>query len=337
VRAWVTSKDRVVLEAFEDYWDRRYPKVKRVVFENKLIGDRKEAMRLCRETEGEVDIVSDIRPLDTLKVAESPFAKVVKSRDITWFRGIFNLRKKESKWRDIRLRKALTYSVNREELWKYAAKGNAYSLGGIIPEGAFGHNPNVKPYTYDTTRAKTLLAEAGYPDGFELKIIALERRKLETQIISKMLERVGLRVTFEILPEPQFWSKVVISVLDKPPEEQEWDIHLYNVEDASGKNVLLLPWNFIEETGIRWIEYDPSYEKMWEELKTTVDPEAQEEKIRQMVQYLHDQVYALNIYTPITLYAVNKEVNFVPTKYVTLNLRYTSVTDNHWSLRGQSE
>ena len=71
VRLWLAPKDRVVLEAYENYWDRRYPKVKRIIFENILIGDRKEAMRLCRETEGEVDIVSDIRPLDTLKVAAS--------------------------------------------------------------------------------------------------------------------------------------------------------------------------------------------------------------------------------------------------------------------------
>jgi len=152
-----------------------------------------------------------------------------------------------------------------------------------------------------------------------------------------MLERVGLRVTFEILTEPEFWRKVVISILDKPPEEQEWDIHLFNVEDSTGNSVWLLPWNFIEETGIRWIEYDPSYEKMWEDLRTTVDTEALEEKISQMVQYLHDQVYALNIYTPMTLYAVNKEVNFVPTKHATLFLEYTSVTDNHWSLKGETE
>jgi ABC-type transport system substrate-binding protein len=275
--------------------------------------------------------------LDTLKVAESPFARVVKSKDITWFRGIFNFRKKESKWRDIQLRKALNYAVNREELWKYAAKGNAYNLGGIIPEGVFGHNPNIKAYPYDTTKARALFAEAGYPDGFELKIIALERRKVETQIISKMLERVGLRVTFEILTEPEFWRKVVISILDKPPEEQEWDIHLYNVEDGSGKSVFLLPWNFIEESGIRWIEYDPSYEKMWGELKRTVDPEALEEKIRQMVQYLYDQVYALNIYTPMTLYAVNKEVNFVPQKSQFLRFKETSVTDNHWSVREENQ
>jgi ABC-type transport system substrate-binding protein len=93
--------NQLVLEAYEGYWDRRYPKVKRVIFENTLIGNRKEAMRLCREEEGSVDIVSHIRPLDTLKVAESPFAKVVKSRDIGLLWGVFNQRKKDSKWRDM--------------------------------------------------------------------------------------------------------------------------------------------------------------------------------------------------------------------------------------------
>jgi ABC-type transport system substrate-binding protein len=93
--------DRLVLEAFEDYWDPRYPKVERVIFDNTLIGDRKEAMRLCEEEEGAVDIVSHIRALDTLKVAESPFAKVVKSRDVTRLGGFINQRKRDNKWRDI--------------------------------------------------------------------------------------------------------------------------------------------------------------------------------------------------------------------------------------------
>mgnify|MGYP000664889610 CR=1 FL=1 len=67
--------DRVVLEAYENYWDPRYPKVKTLIFNNTLLNDIEEAMRLCRETEGAVDIVSFIRPLDTLEVAKSPFAK----------------------------------------------------------------------------------------------------------------------------------------------------------------------------------------------------------------------------------------------------------------------
>ncbi|NIO10004.1 MAG: hypothetical protein GTO40_19165, partial [Deltaproteobacteria bacterium] len=134
----VKLSDRVVLEAYEGYWDPRYPKVKTVIFDNTFLKDREEAMRLCRETEGAVDIVSFIRPLDTLKVAKSPFAKVVKSRDFTQTHSAINQRKKNSKWRDIRLRKALSHALNREELLKYGTKGNAYNLGGHIPPGARG-------------------------------------------------------------------------------------------------------------------------------------------------------------------------------------------------------
>jgi len=330
--------DRIVLEAFEDYWDPRYPKIRRVIFENRFLGDRKEAMRLCRETEGVVDIVSHIRPLDTLKVAESPFAKVVKSKDLTSLRAIFNQRKRNSKWRDIRLRKALNYAVNRKELWKYGAKGNAYNLEGfIIPVGAYGHNPNLTPWTYDTTKARSLLAEAGYPNGFEVNIIAPEPLRVETQIIRRMMERIGLKATFEILTVPKFWQKVFISLLDKPPEEQDWDFYITTVGDAGHVGASFLLYGYLEMSGTRWIEYDPVYEKMWDDMISTLDRDVQEEKIRQMAQYLYDRAYALSIYSPLTLYAVNRDVNFVPFKEGFLNLRETSVTDNHWSVRGEKK
>jgi 3-hydroxyisobutyrate dehydrogenase-like beta-hydroxyacid dehydrogenase len=87
------------------------------------------------------------------------------------------------------LRKALNYAIKRKELWKYAAKGNAYNLGGFIPPGAYRHNPNLTLYTYDTTRARSLLAEAGYPEGFDVEIITYEACKLECKIMKRMLER----------------------------------------------------------------------------------------------------------------------------------------------------
>jgi peptide/nickel transport system substrate-binding protein len=336
---YVDPSERIVLEAFEDYWDPHCPKVKRVIFVNSLLGDRKEAMRLCRETEGAVDLVSSIRPLDTLKVAESPFAKVVKSRDVTWLGGIFNLRKENSKWRDIRLRKALNYAINREELFKYAAKGNAFNLGGMIPEGAYGHNPNVTLFTYDTTKARSLLTEAGYPNGFEVRIIAPEAFRVETQIISRMLERIGLKPSFEILTVPELRLKTLVPLLDKPPEEQDWDCYIYATTDwvGYGGGPTFLFFGFLESSGRRWIEYDSVYEEMWDDMIRTADIEVREEKIGHMVQYLYDHAYPLFIYSPLSLYAVNKEVNFVPYKDAFLNLRETSVTDSHWSIRGETE
>jgi peptide/nickel transport system substrate-binding protein len=162
---------KVVLKANSDYWDRRFPRLQKVIFDNTLISIRKKAMTLCKEQEGKVDLISHIRPIDTLKIVESPFGKVLKSRDITFLGGWFNHRKHGSKWKDIRLRKALNYAINRKELWKYAAKGNAYNLGGFLPSGAYGHNSSLELLTYDTEEAKALLSEAGYPDGFDMKLI----------------------------------------------------------------------------------------------------------------------------------------------------------------------
>jgi peptide/nickel transport system substrate-binding protein len=329
--------ERLVLEAFEGYWDRRYPKVKRVIFDNTLIGDRKEAMRLCRERQGAVDLVTHIRPLDTLKVAESPFAKVVKSRDVTLLNSWFNQRKRGSKWRDVRSRRAVNYAINRKELWKYAAKGNAYNLEGFpLPPRAYGYNPNLTPWTYDTTKARALLAEAGYPDGFEVKIITSEAWQLEAQIITRMLWRIGLKVTFDVLTYPELLGKIYIPILDKPPEEQDWDMELGILADWWGNTgASLLTLGFIEDSDIRWIEYDSVYEEMWKEMARTVDPKAQEEKIRRMVQYVYDRAYTLSVYSPLSLYAVNKEVNFVPPKDYYLRLKETSVTDKHWSIRAE--
>jgi peptide/nickel transport system substrate-binding protein len=327
----------VVLRANDDYWDRRYPKLKEVIFANDLIGDRDGAMRLCEETEKVVDLVSHIRPLDTLKVSESRFAKVVKSRDVTVLNLIPNQFKKNSKWKDIRLRKALNYAINRQELLKYAAKGNAYNQeGSYIPADVFGHNPNLPPCRYSATKARELLTEAGYPNGFAVKLMSFEAYKLEGQIISKMLERVGLEVILEVLSRADYVRRMYVPLLHKPPEEQDWDVCIaYNADLWGHPGASLLAYSLIEEG--EWLgPFDPAYEAMWHEMAGTFDKAAQEEVMRKMVKHLYDQASIFTIYSPLTLYAVNKEVNFVPQKSIWLRLKETSVTDNHWSVLGRN-
>ena len=329
--------DRIVLEAYENYWDHRYPKLQRVIFENVLIGDRDEAMRLCRDTEGAVDIVSFIRPLDTLKVAESKYAKVVKRKNVMALVGMFNQRKSGSRWRDIRLRKAVNYAINRKELWKYAAKGNAHNLGGLIPPGAYGHNPDLSLFNYDTNKAKSLLAETGSSNGFEVNIITPEAWSLEAQIIGKMLERIGLKVTTDVFTYPEWIQKMFIPMLKMPPEQQNWDLSIAAFNCLYGHTALdLLTWNFLEDSDMRWTEFDTTYEKMFEDMTTVVNKQKQEAIIKQMVRYLYDRAQLLFIYSPYALYAVNKEVDLVPYEISFLRLKETNVTENHWSLLGNS-
>jgi peptide/nickel transport system substrate-binding protein len=334
---YVRFSGRVVLEAFRGYWDVQYPKVERIIFENNLSADRQEAMRLIRETEGAVDIINRIRPLDTLKIAESDLANVIKSKDVAILWGFFNQRKKASKWKDVRLRKALNYAINREELLKYAARGNAHNLGGYIPSGGYGHNPDLSLYAYDTAKAQSLLKEAGYGSGFNLRIVTTEAWELEAQIIRRMLDRIGLKVMVDVLSISDLYRKYYIPRLDKPPEEQTWDIILWQVTDWYGHSVAtFLTFGFLEESGMRWMEYDQNFEDMWKDISMTVDRNMQQKKIRGAVEYLYDRAHALFIYSPLSLYAVNREVNFVPQKFEVLRLKETSVTENHWSLRGKN-
>ena len=93
----------------------------------------------------------------------------------------------------------------------------------------------------------------------------------------------------------------------------------------------------VQQGDFRWIEYDPVYEEMWKDMARTVDTDAQEEKIRQIAEYVYDRAYGVFIYSPLTLYAVNKEVNFVPQKFQHMRLKETSVTDKHWSLRAEKK
>jgi ABC-type transport system substrate-binding protein len=148
-----------------------------------------------------------------------------------------------------------------------------------------------------------------------------------------MLERVGLRVKLEVLSWRGLMRKFYLPVLDKPPEEQDWDLMVFSQHDYYGNTgTTFLTWPFIEESNIRWIEYDPVYEEMWKDMAMTVDPDVQEERIQRLEKYVYDHAYALFIYSPLMLYAVNKEVNLIPQKFQLLRLKETSVTDNHWSV-----
>jgi peptide/nickel transport system substrate-binding protein len=187
------------------------------------------------------------------------------------------------------------------------------------------------------TKARSLLAEAGYPDGFEMKIITPEASKLETQIMKRMLERIGLKARFEVLTHAEFVRRIYIPLMKKPYEEQEWDMAItHNVDWAGHVGMSFFLW-FLKESNWRSIEYDPVFDKMFQEMAAMVDRDLQAQKLGQIAHYLNDKAYSLDVYSPISLYAVNKEVNFVPQKCGFLILKETSVTDNHWSVRAEKK
>jgi peptide/nickel transport system substrate-binding protein len=152
----------IVFEAFDQYW-RKTPSVKRLVF--KVIPD--ETTRLAALKRGEVDIVYSIRgelaeelqrtPGLTLKPA------VVQAPFYVYFPDQWDA---TSPWRDERVRRAASLAIDREGINQALTLGYSKITGSTIPE-TFDFYWQPPAPVYDPARAKQLLAEAGYPNGFD--------------------------------------------------------------------------------------------------------------------------------------------------------------------------
>ena len=152
----------LVLEANEDYW-RKVPSVKRLVFQSVPEGSTRLAMLKA----GEVDVAYLLEGQLGESIRDDPKLKLVFSGGIgTFFLDFFDMWDPKSPWADQRVRKAASLALDRQAI------SDADTLGASKPNGnvvlkRFEYALPIEPDKYDPAQAKKLLAEAGYPNGFD--------------------------------------------------------------------------------------------------------------------------------------------------------------------------
>ena len=152
----------LVLEAFDQYW-RKAPSVKRLTL--KSIPD--DTTRLVALKRGEVDVAYAIRGTlaEELRRAPGLTLKPVLGQVTNWVYFAEQWDPK-SPWHDRRVRLAANYAIDRQAINQAEILGFAKLIGSIIPS-SFEFYWQSPGYAYDAARAKRLLAEAGYPNGFD--------------------------------------------------------------------------------------------------------------------------------------------------------------------------
>ena len=107
---------------------------------------------------------------------------------------------------DVRVRQAINYAVNKDEMNEYLYKNAAVTAATGMPPILWGYPPDLEPYPYDPDKAKELLAEAGYPDGFDYKMLCYENPRGYNPVGIKMavaiqeyLAEVGINLELETL------------------------------------------------------------------------------------------------------------------------------------------
>ena len=152
----------LVMEANESYW-RKMPSVKRLVFKSVPEATTRVAM-LKR---GEVDIAYLLDTPAALELKRDPNIKLAFSGAIgIHFLDFFDQWDPKSPWHDRRVRLAANYAIDRQSLNEAENLGASRLTGAMVPR-KFEFALPLEPYPYDPVRAKQLLAEAGYPTGFD--------------------------------------------------------------------------------------------------------------------------------------------------------------------------
>lgn len=204
---------RSVLKRNENHWAEAKPVVTEIIY----LPIAENATRVAALLSGEVDLVQDVPVQDIERLAATPGLKVEtgpENRIIYFGYRMDDKILKSSNIRDKnpladpRVREAFHLAVDREAIKRVVMRGNSVPAGVAMPPFVAGWTPELDAFPKpDAERAKALLAEAGYPDGFTITLDTPNNRYVNDEAISQavvgMLGRIGVRVTLASRPVAQ--------------------------------------------------------------------------------------------------------------------------------------
>jgi peptide/nickel transport system substrate-binding protein len=190
-----SRNNEVVMTANADYF-LGAPAIEEVVFRTMP----EASSRLAAIQTGDVDVITNVPPDNIPEVESAGNARVVTVPSA----------RVASVWLDTldsepltspQVRQALNYAIDIEAITEEVMSGFGTPVATIVPEYFAGHNPDLEPYPYDPDRARELLAEAGYENGFPLELMVPRGRYLlgeeVTQAVVGNLREVGIDATIQ--------------------------------------------------------------------------------------------------------------------------------------------
>lgn len=193
-KEWV-SGSHVTLVRNENYWGEP-AKVDELI----IRGIPEGTVRAIELETGGVDIAYDLEPMDELRLTGMPGIVLEPFEQLSTSYVGFNVTK--APLDDKLVRQAINYALDVDAVVDYIYTGRAVKLSTPLPPRVWGYNPDVEGYYYDPAKAKELLAEAGYPDGFKISLWTNDDplRMQIAEMFQANLAEVGIEVDVQILP-----------------------------------------------------------------------------------------------------------------------------------------
>lgn len=320
---------RTVLERNPNYWATMDGHIDEVVYRPIASGPTRIAALLS----GELDIVQDPLPQDVERLRTEPGLKVVEG--IEWrvihlgfdqFRDelLYADVKGRNPFKDKRVRLAFYQAIDVETLRAKVMRGSAELAGSIAYAAQPGGPETEVRYPYDPTRARKLLAEAGYPEGFEVRLDCPNNRYINDEklcvAVSAMLARVGIRAPVHAEPMASYSPRLdkrdvsffLLGIGGTGSDAQtSLSLLAHSVNDASGDGRF--------NSG-RFA--DAELDRLIDAMKTEMDTPRRNAMIRSAFLKLHDGAYLIPLHRQKLPWAMRSRVQVVHTPWNALNLRW---------------
>ncbi|HEV8530356.1 MAG TPA: ABC transporter substrate-binding protein, partial [Methylomirabilota bacterium] len=290
----MTPGIELVLEANEQYW-RKKPSIKRVII--KGIPDRTTRMAMLKT--GEADIGYLMVGLEAATIKADPklrLAKVIPPA--TWWMEYPEQWNPKSPWHDRRVRLAATLAVDKKGLNDAERLGFSRLTGSMIP-GVMDFALRIDPYPYDPAQAKRLLAEAGYPNGFDAgDLTPLPPFTTMGEAVGNYLATVGIRTRVRSMERATFmeaWRSKKLSGI------------LVTVSAQPGNASVRLETFVISSAPYASGGY-PEIDDLFQQQAQERDRKKRETLLHRIQRLIHERVMYGPIFDPATLHGVGPRV-----------------------------
>ncbi|MEY3046590.1 MAG: hypothetical protein RL242_3432 [Pseudomonadota bacterium] len=216
--------------------------------------------------------------------------------------------------KDRRVREALSKAINRDAIVARIMGGVAVAAGQLLPEGFFGSTPGLKADQFDPDRAKALLAEAGYPNGFELVIGSPNDRYINdekvAQAMAQMLTRIGIKTSVDATTASTFFSR-----------RNKYEFSAYMAGWGAGTGEMSSPLKALVATrntdkgmgGTNRGRYsNPKMDALLEQALRTVDDSAREKLLQEASAVVLGDYGILPLHFEVTPWAYRSGVSYAP-------------------------
>ncbi|HMH54229.1 MAG TPA: ABC transporter substrate-binding protein [Candidatus Acidoferrum sp.] len=266
----------LVMEANESYW-RKVPSVKRLIFKSVTEATTRAAML----KKGEVDIAYLLDAPTALELKRDPNLKLAFSGAIgIHFIDFFDQWDPKSPWHDRRVRMAANLAIDRRALNEAETLGASRLTGAMVPR-KFEFALPLETYPFDPAKAKQLLAEAGYPNGFDAGNLYPYPPYFQMgEIVANDLATVGIRTKFVTMERAAFQK----AWLSKSLKGVCVCVHaLYG--NAASRMAEFVPGDGSFSRGV-----DPDVDALYKQQARETDKKKREAMLHQIQQLLYERV-----------------------------------------------